>query len=406
MALNLQRRALSSMSSNTGRENVGILKGKAGTQRTIATGSTRQALDNVSNAYTTSTAGQDGKKKVAADHGTFKPRKGLVKSRATSSLIPVKEEKEITKKTVKKEKPASLLPVDISCLKLDDFTLPPGIMDIDTEDNDNPQLVSTYVNEIYMYLRFQEQLFPVKSKYLEKHTNLNGRMRGILVDWLIQVHNRFHLLQETLYLTIDLLDRFLQEITDVTRDKLQLVGVTAMLIASKYEEMYAPEVNDFVYITDNAYSSAEIRKMEVFMLKTLSFNMGKPLCLHFLRRNSKAGGVDAQMHTLAKYLLELMLPEYEFIHYNPSQRAAAALYLAVLLINGNACWNETLAFYSGYTQDELSILISKLASLVTKSETAKLQFVRTKYTSSKFMKISTIPELQSSVLTELAAQRL
>lgn len=78
----------------------------------------------------------------------------------------------------------------------------------------------------------------------------------------------------------------------MTREKLQLVGVTAMLIASKYEEMYAPEVNDFVYITDNAYTCSEIRKMEVFMLQTLVFNLGKPLCLHFLRRNSKAGSVS------------------------------------------------------------------------------------------------------------------
>jgi cyclin B len=70
------------------------------------------------------------------------------------------------------------------------------------------------------------------------------------------------------------------------------VGVTSMLIASKYEEMYAPEVADFVYITDNAYQKKDIREMEALILKTLDFSMGKPLCLHFLRRNSKAGGVS------------------------------------------------------------------------------------------------------------------
>ena len=79
----------------------------------------------------------------------------------------------------------------------------------------------------------------------------------------------------------------------VKRDKLQLVGVTAMLIASKYEEMYAPEINDFVYITDSAYSKTEIRRMEIVILKTLQFNLGRPLPLHFLRRNSKAGEVGS-----------------------------------------------------------------------------------------------------------------
>ena len=66
-----------------------------------------------------------------------------------------------------------------------------------------------------------------------------------------------------------------------------------MFIAAKYEEMYPPEINDFVYITDNAYTKAQIRNMEMLMLESLKFGLGKPLCIHFLRRNSKAGGVSA-----------------------------------------------------------------------------------------------------------------
>ena len=82
------------------------------------------------------------------------------------------------------------------------------------------------------------------------------------------------------------------QVQKVSRSKLQLVGVTCMLLASKYEEMYAPEIADFVYITDNAYTKADIRRMECLVLKTLDFNLGKPLPLHFLRRNSKAGEVS------------------------------------------------------------------------------------------------------------------
>ena len=78
----------------------------------------------------------------------------------------------------------------------------------------------------------------------------------------------------------------------MSKSKLQLVGVTSMLLASKYEEMYAPEINDFVYITDNAYTKSDIRKMECLILKKLDFNLGRPLPLHFLRRNSKAGEVS------------------------------------------------------------------------------------------------------------------
>lgn len=76
------------------------------------------------------------------------------------------------------------------------------------------------------------------------------------------------------------------------RSQLQLVGVTAMFIASKYEEMYAPDIGDFVFITDTTYSKQEILQMEKSILKSLDFNLSKPLPLHFLRRNSKAGNVS------------------------------------------------------------------------------------------------------------------
>ncbi len=84
------------------------------------------------------------------------------------------------------------------------------------------------------------------------------------------------------------------------KSKLQLVGVTAMLIASKYEEMYAPEIRDFVYITDSTYTSAEIREMERTMIKELDYNLGNPLCLHFLRRFSRAGEVRASVLTFER----------------------------------------------------------------------------------------------------------
>ena len=78
------------------------------------------------------------------------------------------------------------------------------------------------------------------------------------------------------------------------KSNLQLVGVTAMLIASKYEEMYAPEVNDFVYITDKTYSNFDILSLERSMLRRMEYSFGTPLCIHFLRRYSRAGQVSAQ----------------------------------------------------------------------------------------------------------------
>ena len=115
-------------------------------------------------------------------------------------------------------------------------------------------------------------------------------MRSVLIDWLIQVHLKFHLLQETLYLCVQIIDAYLQ-LVDVPKMQLQLVGVTAMFVASKYEEMYVPAIDDFVYMTDNTYTKSDIRQMEISILRTLDFMIGKPLPLHFLRRFSKAGQV-------------------------------------------------------------------------------------------------------------------
>ena len=92
------------------------------------------------------------------------------------------------------------------------------------------------------------------------------------ISWLVEVHLKFKLVPESLYLTVNLIDRFLEK-EQVNRQKLQLIGVTAMLIACKYEEIYPPIVKDFVYITDNAYSKEEILETERLMLQTLDFDI-------------------------------------------------------------------------------------------------------------------------------------
>lgn len=379
-----------------GTENADALLGKAGLGKPrLTSATTRSALSNIGNKAAQT---QDASKKAT------KPVRMLPKSKATSTLQKVVDNKENAKATKEAvtEKCQSPAPMDISGNSQSNaFSSVQlcNVNDIDKDDADNPQLVSEYVGDIYQYMRELERRFSVKQKYLDGR-DVNGRMRGILIDWLVQVHLRFHLLQETLYLTMAIIDRFLQT-HDVNRNKLQLVGVTSMLIASKYEEMYAPEIGDFEYITDNAYSKADIRKMECLILKTLDFSLGKPLPLHFLRRNSKAGEVDATKHTLAKYLMELTIVDYEMVHYHPSEIAAAALCLSMKVLD-HTTWDDTLQFYSKYSEDHLLPIMKRMAVLVTKAGAGKLTAIYTKYKSSKFMKISVIPELKSQVIQELA----
>jgi len=276
-----------------------------------------------------------------------------------------------------------------------------SIVDIDEFDGENPQLASDYVKDIYKYLTSLEADFRISSNFLD-HKIVTVKMRAVLIDWLIQVHLKFHLLQETLYLCVQIIDAYLQA-HDVPKMQLQLVGVTAMFLASKYEEMYVPAIDDFVYMTDNTYTKAEIRQMEISILKTLNFLFSKPLPLHFLRRFSKAGCADPKQHTLAKYFMELSLHDAEFSSIDPSYLAACALCLSFKLLNGSD-WNRTLEYYSTYKQSSLMMGMQKIAKLVLKSLDAdyKYRAATNKYGASKFLRISLLPELSGSFMKELA----
>lgn len=119
--------------------------------------------------------------------------------------------------------------------------VPADVHDIDQDDIGNPQQCAEYVGEIYAYMMELERRHAVPTDHLSiQAQNVKPQMRAILVDWLQEVHQRFKLIPETMYLTVDILDRFLA-IQPIARTKLQLVGVTSMLIASKYEEMYPPD---------------------------------------------------------------------------------------------------------------------------------------------------------------------
>merc|ERR1712105_369257 len=227
--------------------------------------------------------------------------------------------------------------------------IPEGVKDIDAEDSSNPQLCTEYALEIYAYLKQLEKRGSVRPDFLSGCPTPD-KMRSVLVDWLVEVQIQFKLLQETLFLTVNTIDRFLAlEGKTLHRSKLQLVGVAAMFLMSKIEEVYAPAVSDFVYITDNAYDEAEIRQMELRIIRALNFDLCQPIALNFLRRYSKAGDVDVQQHSLAKFSLEVCLLDCGLVGVPGSLLASASLCLSLLLLDGantlDTVWTDTLAFY-------------------------------------------------------------
>jgi len=288
--------------------------------------------------------------------------------------------------------------------------LPAGVKDIDADDHENPQLCSEYALETYAYLKQLEKRGAVPSHYLTGCPT-NEKMRSVLIDWLVEVQIQFKLLQETLFLTVNTIDRFMAvEGKSIPRSNLQLVGVSAMFLISKIEEIYAPSISDFVYITDNAYSESEIRKMELRIIRALNFDLCQPISLNFLRRYSKAGEVDVQQHSLAKFSLEVCLLDCGLVAVPGSLLASASLCLSLLLLDGantlDNVWSDTLAFYSGYSRAAVLELVPKIASnLANLMKSNKLMAVKNKYKSSKFLKVAELGELKGARIAELCGGR-
>ena len=222
---------------------------------------------------------------------------------------------------------------------------------------------------------------------MEHQPHINERMRSILIDWLVEVHLKFKLVPETLYLTVNLIDRYLEK-SEVSRPKLQLVGVTALLIASKYEEIYPPELRDLVYICDHAYRKEEILQMEESVLKTLEYQITIPSAHAFLVRYLKAAHADRKIVQLSCYILDGTLQSYNLLHYLPSQLAAAAVLIARKVVGRNA-WSPTLLTYAHYCEEE--VMPVARAVLSEKSSTSpELRAVNKKYSSSRYGGVATM----------------
>ncbi|CAM9273656.1 unnamed protein product [Scytosiphon promiscuus] len=266
--------------------------------------------------------------------------------------------------------------------------------DIDLRDADEPLAVTEYVEDLYVFLREREVATRVDRGYMAGQPHVNERMRSILIDWLVEVHLKFKLVPDTLYLTVYLIDKYL-ELEKVTRQNLQLVGVTAMLLASKYEEIYPPQIRDLVFITDRAYNREQILEMESTMANALEFRLTVPTIYCFLLRYLKAAHADKKIVQLSCYVAERMLQEVTMLDYLPSVVACCAIYVARKNM-GRTCWSPTLEKYTKYHVEDLMPCLTEI-SRVLNQEGGDLEAVKKKFSSSKFgsvatMKVNVLPE--------------
>ncbi|KAF7035992.1 hypothetical protein CFC21_046757 [Triticum aestivum] len=261
----------------------------------------------------------------------------------------------------------------------------------DVDDNyEDPQLCATLASDIYMHLREAETRKRPSTDFLETiQKDVNPSMRAILIDWLVEVAEEYRLVPDTLYLTVNYIDRYLSG-NEINRQRLQLLGVACMLIAAKYEEICAPQVEEFCYITDNTYFKDEVLDMEASVLNYLKFEMTAPTAKCFLRRFVRAAQVcdeDPPLHLefLANYVAELSLLEYSLLAYPPSLVAASAIFLSKFILQpAKHPWNSTLAHYTQYKPSELCDCVKALHRLFSVGPGSNLPAIREKYSQHKY----------------------
>ncbi|KAF8126159.1 cyclin-like protein [Boletus edulis] len=256
--------------------------------------------------------------------------------------------------------------------------------DLDAEDGDDPLMVSEYVNEILDYMKNVELATLPNPDYMSSQKELAWSMRGILLDWLVQVHARFRLLPETFFLCVNIIDRFLSARV-VSLAKLQLVGITCLFVAAKVEEIVAPSVSHFLHCADSSYTESEILLAERYVLKTIEWNMSFPNPMHFLRRISKADDYDVKARTIGKYLLEVGALEWRLLATPPSLMAAASIWLARLIL-GNYKWSANLAHYSSYAESSLLPTANLMLNYILKP--IRHESFHRKYAGKRFLKVS------------------
>jgi len=273
----------------------------------------------------------------------------------------------------------------------------------------NPQLVQEYCSEMMRNMLQCELRFMPKPDYMHDQPQINAKMRAILNDWLYEVHRKYCLRRETLFLAISTIDRYLSQAW-VSRQQLQLVGVTALNIAAKFEEIESPELVELVYVTADSYTKQQIMDMEITMLTLLRFEIAAPTSASFLRHYQAALDVarteptrsgphrsselarsgatlpplEENAHAqvrgdLAWYVLELSLLEEKMMRHPPSLVAASSLLLSNKICGQRPAWPAALVPLSGYVEKELEACAFELAQLLDASTHSSLQAIRQRY---------------------------
>ncbi len=248
-----------------------------------------------------------------------------------------------------------------------------------------------YLNEIYTNLLIDEKELVLKPKlgYMNVQSDINEQMRAILIDWLIEVHYRFRLRSETLFQTVWIIDTYLS-LKQITRAKLQLLGIASLLISCKSQEIYYPPLKEFIDITDGAYVKNELLDMENYVLKILNFNIVSPTSNDFYNIIAKAFNFDKKQFYLGKYFLESALIDYQMIRYSSSVLAVSCAYIVMKFFginNYKALYSDDVV-KENCPQKIIKDAAREICFLVKNLSQSTLKAVKDKYSLSQFLNVA------------------
>uniref|UniRef100_M4BEU1 Cyclin N-terminal domain-containing protein n=1 Tax=Hyaloperonospora arabidopsidis (strain Emoy2) TaxID=559515 RepID=M4BEU1_HYAAE len=279
------------------------------------------------------------------------------------------------------------------------------ILDIDAPSATTSSHHAKLVRELDMYYRKHESKYLPEADYIGTvQMDINEKMRTILIDWLVEVGEEYKLDSQTFHKAVNLVDRCLKKIR-INRKQFQLLGCACMMIAAKFDEVYGPNVEDFVYISDQTYTADEMLDMEAQVLSALEYRIASTTCYGFMHRYTQAGCATDKQRSLVSYLCDFALLYYHMVRLKPSKLVASAVYLARVTTGETEAWTPTLHHVTKYNPVDIQDCVEELHRLhsieseVVDSQRDKAKAVSEKYLADKFYKASSIPACSKSQLT-------
>lgn len=249
-----------------------------------------------------------------------------------------------------------------------------------------PQKVEEYQELILSYLRVKESEYQKSVDFLSVQKEINSKMRAILIDWIIDITVKFKTQQKTLYLTIDIIDRYLS-LKSVKKSEFQLLGIASLMVACKIEEIYPPLLKDYVYICDYAFSKDQILEMEGEILYEIGFDFAQSCYYDFLEFFQEKLKMDNKVYHFIQYILEMSLLDVKCARYKGIELVVGAIFL-VRKIFKIGDWDEELKGLCNLNDKVVKLCARDLFLSLQKVDQSDFSSVKRKYAVEEFSEVS------------------